>query len=85
MHKLAFIAFGCLAIGACSPTTTGTVTGATAGALVGGPIGAVVGGGVGAASGAVAGAAAGAGRCYVYDSRGNVALDRSGRAITTRC
>jgi outer membrane lipoprotein SlyB len=85
MHKLAFIALGCLAIGACSPTTTGTVTGATAGALVGGPVGAVVGGGIGAASGAVAGATAGADRCYVYDSRGNVAMDRAGRPVTTRC
>jgi hypothetical protein len=89
MHKLAFLALGCLAVAACTPTTTGTVAGATTGAIVGGPVGAVVGGGVGAVAGATtgaaAGASAGAGRCYVYDSRGNIAMNRSGRPMTTRC
>jgi outer membrane lipoprotein SlyB len=89
MQKLAFAALGCLVIAACSPTTTGTVAGATTGAIVGGPVGAVVGGGVGAVTGAtagaVAGASAGAGLCYVYDARGNIAVDRAGRAMTTRC
>jgi uncharacterized protein YcfJ len=96
MRKFAFIAAVCLGAAACTPTTTGTVAGATTGALVGGPVGAVVGAGVGAVAGASAGAATGAsqgamvvagspGRCYVADSAGNIAVDRRGRPITTRC
>ncbi len=100
MHKIAFIAAVCLAAAACTPTTSGTaggaVVGATTGAVVGGPVGAVVGGGIGAAAGATTGAAveadarrrtamASPGRCYVYDETGNIALDRRGRPVTTRC
>jgi uncharacterized protein YcfJ len=96
MLKIAFIAAICLGAAACTPTTTGTVAGATTGALVGGPVGAVVGAGVGAVAGASAGAASGAsqgammvagtpGRCYVTDSAGNIAVDRRGRPVTTRC
>jgi uncharacterized protein YcfJ len=89
MHKLAIIAFACLAVAACTPTPTGTVAGATTGAVVGGPVGAVVGGGVGAVAGATTGAVAstraGRGRCYVRDSAGNIAVNRAGRPITTRC
>ena len=96
MRNIALIALACLGVAACTPTTTGTVAGATTGALVGGPVGAVVGAGVGAVAGASAGAAQGAsqgamavagtpGRCYVMDSAGNVAVDRRGRPVTTRC
>jgi hypothetical protein len=96
MRKIAFVALACLGAAACTPTATGTVAGATTGAVVGGPVGAVVGAGVGAVAGATAGAATGArtgammvvgspGRCYVTDSAGNIAVDRAGRPITTRC
>ena len=96
MRTSALIAFACLGVAACTPTTTGTVAGATTGALVGGPVGAVVGAGVGAVAGAASGASAGAaqgammvagspGRCYVADSAGNIAVDRRGRPVTTRC
>src|SRR6202008_4308793 len=52
MNKIAFVALGCLALGACAtPTqTVGTAGGAVTGAVVGGPVGAVVGGVVGAAA-----------------------------------
>ena len=96
MRKIAFIALACLGAAACTPTTTGTVAGATTGAIVGGPVGAVVGAGVGAVAGATAGATTGArtgammvagmpGRCYVTDSAGNIAIDRRGRPVTSRC
>jgi hypothetical protein len=96
MRKIALVALACLGAAACSPTTTGTVAGATTGAIVGGPVGAVVGAGVGAVAGATTGAATGArtgammvagspGRCYVTDSAGNIAGDRAGRPVTTRC
>jgi hypothetical protein len=98
MHKTAFIALACLGAAACTPsTTTGTVggaaVGATTGAVVGGPVGAVVGGAVGAAAGGTVGATAdrrqlvmaSPGRCYVYDEYGNMAMDRRGRPVTTRC
>ena len=50
MNKIAFVALGCLALGACAtPTqTVGTAGGVVAGAAIGGPVGAVVGGAVGA-------------------------------------
>src|SRR5579863_2810823 len=50
MKRIAWVALGCLALGACaSPTqTVGTAGGVVAGAAVGGPVGAVVGGAVGA-------------------------------------
>ena len=61
MRRIALIAFACLGVAACSPTSTGTVggaaVGATAGAVVGGPVGAVVGGTVGAVTGGSTGAA----------------------------
>jgi len=96
MRNIALVVLACLGVAACMPTTTGTVAGATTGALVGGPVGAVVGAGVGAVAGASAGAASGAsrgammvagspGRCYVTDSAGNIAVDRAGRPVTTRC
>jgi hypothetical protein len=96
MRNIALVVLACLGAAACTPTSTGTVAGATTGALVGGPVGAVVGAGVGAVAGASAGAASGAsrgammvagtpGRCYVTDSAGNIAVDRSGRPVTTRC
>ena len=96
MRKIALVALVCFGAGACTPTTTGTVAGATTGAVVGGPVGAVVGAGVGAVAGATAGATTGArtgalmvagvpGRCYVTDSVGNIAVDRRGRPVTTRC
>jgi hypothetical protein len=52
MNKVALVALGCLALGACAtPTqTVGTAGGVVAGAAVGGPVGAVVGGVVGAAA-----------------------------------
>jgi hypothetical protein len=95
---LVAVALTCLAVAGCNNTATGTAGGAAGGAVVGavvgGPVGAVVGGGIGAAAGATTGAAAEAqarrveaspGRCYVYDETGNVAIDRRGRPITTRC
>jgi hypothetical protein len=95
---LVAVALTCLAVAGCNSTATGTAGGAAGGAVVGavvgGPVGAVVGGGIGAAAGATTGAAAEAqarrveaspGRCYVYDETGNVAIDRRGRPITTRC
>jgi uncharacterized protein YcfJ len=92
MRKYAFVAAICVGTAACTPTTTGTVAGATTGAIVGGPVGAVVGGGVGAAAGATTGAIAGTqvagpvpGRCYVYDTAGNLVRRRSGTPVTTRC
>ena len=50
MNKIALVALGCLALGACAtPTQTrGTAGGVVAGAAIGGPVGAVVGGAVGA-------------------------------------
>ena len=46
MNKIALVALGCLALGACAtPTqTVGTAGGVVAGAAIGGPVGAVVGG-----------------------------------------
>jgi outer membrane lipoprotein SlyB len=97
MRKIAFVTLACLGIAACTPTTTGTVggaaVGATTGAVVGGPVGAVVGGAVGAAAGSSVGASterrsvamAAPGRCYIYDQHGNMAIDRRGRPVTTRC
>ena len=50
MNKIALVALGCLALGACATRTqtVGTAGGAVAGAAIGGPVGAVVGGAVGA-------------------------------------
>jgi outer membrane lipoprotein SlyB len=92
MRRIAFIAFACAGIAACSPTSTGTVggaaVGATAGAVVGGTVGAVAGGSTGAATEVQTRrrmALASPGRCFVYDELGNQAIDRRGRPITTRC
>src|SRR5215213_2209972 len=83
MRRIALIAFACLGVAACSPTSTGTV----GGAAVGGTVGAVTGGSTGAATEAQGRrmAMASPGRCYVYDELGNQAIDRRGRPITTRC
>jgi len=50
MNKIAFVALGCLALGACATPvqTVGTAGGVVAGAAIGGPVGAVVGGATGA-------------------------------------
>jgi uncharacterized membrane protein len=75
MNKIAFVALGCLALGACAtPTqTVGTAGGAVTGAVVGGPVGAVVGGVVGAAATAP-GAPLGGHRyrCHYRDRYGHV-------------
>lgn len=86
MHKALIAISLCAGLGACATErqTAGTATGAVAGAVVGGPVGAVVGGVAGAAVTAP-GAPLAAGRCYVTDRRGNILVDRSGRAMTRRC
>jgi hypothetical protein len=73
MNKIAFVALGCLALGACAtPTqTVGTAGGAIAGAAIGGPVGAVVGG----VTGAVVtrpGSVLGGHRCHYRDRYGHV-------------
>jgi osmotically inducible lipoprotein OsmB len=75
MNKIAFVALGCLVLGACAtPTqTVGTAGGVVAGAAVGGPVGAVVGGAVGAVAtrpGSVLGG--GRYRCHYRDGYGHV-------------
>lgn len=74
------------ALSACATQqqTAGTATGAVAGAVVGGPVGAVAGGVVGAAVTAPGGPLA-PGVCYVTNRRGEVLVDRAGRARTRRC
>ncbi|MDB5571705.1 MAG: hypothetical protein JWN93_2888 [Hyphomicrobiales bacterium] len=86
MKKLIIVALGALSLGACATQqqTAGTATGAVAGAVVGGPVGAVVGGVAGAAVTAPGGPLA-PGTCYVTDRRGNVLVDRAGRARVRRC
>jgi hypothetical protein len=85
MRKLVLIAFACMATAACTPTTTGTVEGATVGAAAGGPLGALFGAEAGAATGAMVANEAGPGRCYVRDGAGNIAVNRAGSPVTTRC
>jgi uncharacterized membrane protein len=73
MNKIAFVALGCLALGACATPqqTVGTTGGAVAGAVIGGPVGAVVGGVAGAAVTAP-GAPLGGHRCRYHDRYGHV-------------
>lgn len=86
MQKALIAIFLSAGLGACASDrqTAGTATGAVAGAVVGGPIGAVV-GGVAGATVTAPGAPLGAGFCYVTDRRGNILVDRAGRAMTRRC
>ena len=73
MNKIAFVALGCLALGACAtPTqTVGTAGGVVAGAAIGGPVGAVVGGAVGAVA-TRPGSLLGGHRCHYRDRYGYV-------------
>jgi hypothetical protein len=75
MNKIAFVALGCLALGACAtPTqTVGTAGGVVAGAAIGGPVGAVVGGAVGAVATRPGSVLGGPGyRCHYHDRYGHV-------------
>ena len=75
MNKIAFVALGCLALGACAtPTqTVGTAGGIVAGAAIGGPVGAVVGGAVGAVATRPGSVLGGPGhRCHYRDRYGHV-------------
>lgn len=91
MKKILIATLGCLALGACADSSTGTVGGAGAGAVtgavVGGPVGAVVGGTIGAAAGSTVSrtAQAPSGYCYSRTSSGRIRTDRSGEPIVVAC
>jgi hypothetical protein len=75
LNKIAFVALGCLALGACATRTqtVGTAGGAVAGAAIGGPVGAVVGGAVGAVATRPGSVLGGPGyRCHYRDRYGHV-------------
>jgi hypothetical protein len=74
MNKIAFVALGCLALGACATPvqTVGTAGGAVAGAAIGGPVGAVVGGVTGAVVTRPGSVLGGPHRCRYHDRYGNV-------------